>query len=382
VATSTPLAALCSEELGAVLQVTAANARAVRDVLGSHGLGQHVHDIGTVLHGEEIRITSGSARLTSSRTRLRRSWSETSWRLQRLRDNPDCADEEYARLEDANDPGLQARLTFDPAEDVAAPFIARGAPPRLCVLREQGVNSQVEMGAVFMRAGFEAHDVHMTDIIAGRVKLDGFSGVVACGGFSYGDVLGAGQGWAKSILFNGRARDEFARFFARSDRFALGVCNGCQMFSGLKALVPGSEHWPSFVRNRSEQYEARLALVEVLDSPSIFFRGMAGSVLPIAVAHGEGRAEFDGAASIEAIRPLIAMRYVDTRGRVAVRYPDNPNGSPLGIAALSNADGRITVTMPHPERVFRTVQHSWHPAEWGEDGGWMRLFRNARVWLG
>jgi phosphoribosylformylglycinamidine synthase len=262
--------------------------------------------------------------------------------------------------------------------------VSRGVRPRVAILREQGVNSQTEMAAAFLRAGFEPHDVHMTDVLRGRLSLAEFLGLIACGGFSYGDVLGAGQGWAKSILFNARARDEFAGFFARRETFALGVCNGCQMFSALRELIPGAGHWPQFVRNRSEQYEARLSRVEILESPSILLRGMAGSMMPIAVAHGEGRAEFDSAGALErCVRErLVAARFVDNRGVATEHYPENPNGSPLGIAGLSNADGRITITMPHPERVFRTVLNSWHPAQWGEDSGWMRLFRNARVWVG
>jgi phosphoribosylformylglycinamidine synthase len=254
----------------------------------------------------------------------------------------------------------------------------------VAVLREQGVNGHVEMAAALDRAGFEAHDVHMTDILGGTVALGGYRGIVACGGFSYGDVLGAGEGWAKAILFHARARAEFEKHFHRSDAFALGVCNGCQMFAALREIIPGTEHWPRFVRNRSEQFEGRLSLVEIVESPSLFFAGMAGTMLPIAVAHGEGRAEFasdDGADRI-ARSGLIAMRFVDNYGRVAARYPANPNGSPLGIAGLVSKDGRVTITMPHPERVFRTVQNSWHPAEWGDDGGWLRMFRNARVWVG
>jgi phosphoribosylformylglycinamidine synthase len=379
-----PLAALCAEELGAVIQVRTDDLEAVRGVLHEHGLQALTHDLGMVVAGDRIQIVAGSARLDESRTRLRREWSATSWRLQRLRDNPACADQEYERAGDAADAGLSARLTFNAAEDVAAPFIARGAQPHVAVLREQGVNSQVEMAAAFMRAGFEAHDVHMTDLLERRVTLDSFRGLIACGGFSYGDVLGAGQGWAKSILFHSRTREEFQRFFARTDAFALGVCNGCQMMSALRELIPGAEHWPQFVRNRSEQYEARFNLVEITRSPSILLHGMQGTVMPIATAHGEGRAQFASAQALAACEQagLIAMRYVDTALRATEHYPENPSGSPLGMAALCNADGRITITMPHPERVFRTVQNSWHPQEWGEDSGWMRLFRNARVWLG
>jgi phosphoribosylformylglycinamidine synthase len=265
---------------------------------------------------------------------------------------------------------------------VAAPFVARGARPQVAILREQGVNGQMEMAAAFDRAGFKAIDVHMSDVIAGRVSLETYAGFAACGGFSYGDVLGAGEGWAKSILFNARARDEFAGFFQRGDTFALGVCNGCQMMSNLRELIPGAERWPHFVRNKSEQFEARVAMLEVLPSPSIFLDAMAGSRLPIAVAHGEGYAEFTDAAALAAARPLTALRYIDNYGRATETYPYNPNGSPEGITGLTTPDGRYTILMPHPERVFRTVSHSWHPAEWGEDGPWLRIFRNARKHLG
>ncbi len=380
----TPFAALFAEEPGAIIQVRDSAVGQVQAILREHGLERWCHDIGAAVPGDEIRIAAAEARLTGSRTAFRRSWSETSWQMQRLRDNPECADEEFVKLADKDDPGLRARLTFDPAEDVAAPYINRGARPAIAILREQGVNSQVEMAAVFLRAGFEPHDVHMTDILTGRIGLKGFRGLVACGGFSYGDVLGAGQGWAKSILFNARAREEFAAYFARPDTFALGVCNGCQMFSALRAIIPGAEHWPTFVRNRSEQFEARLSLVEVMDSPSVLLRGMAGSIVPIAVSHGEGRPQFRAAADQDACvaGKLTALRFVDSRGRPATRYPDNPNGAPVSIAGLTNKDGRVTLTMPHPERVYRTVQNSWHPQDWGEDGPWTRMFRNARLWVG
>jgi phosphoribosylformylglycinamidine synthase len=300
--------------------------------------------------------------------------------MQTLRDNPECARQEYDRILDTNDPGISPRLSFDPAEDVCAPFVARGARPRVAILREQGVNGQVEMAAAFDRAGFEAVDVHMSDIIAGRFTLDGLRGFVACGGFSYGDVLGGGEGWAKSILYNARARGEFAVFFERRDTFALGVCNGCQMMANLAELIPGAEAWPRFVKNASEQFEARLVTVEVAPSPSIFFDGMAGSRLPVVTAHGEGRALFADAAARD--RAIVALRYVDNRGQPTEVYPLNPNGSPGGVTGVTTPDGRFTVVMPHPERVFRTVQMSWHPDEWGEDSPWMRFFRNARVWLG
>ena len=383
--TAAAIAALFAEELGAVVQVEVANEARVMDVLREAGLGDCASVVGRVVAEDRIAFKrQGVAWFEASRTALRRAWSETSYLMQSLRDNPDCASEEYARATDPADPGLFARLTYDPADDVAAPYAQTGVRPRVAILREQGVNSQVEMAAAFHRAGFEPLDVHMTDLISGRVGLEEFLGLVACGGFSYGDVLGAGEGWAKSILFNASLREQFAAFFGRVDTFTLGVCNGCQMLSALKALIPGAGHWPRFVRNRSEQFEGRVALVEVLPTPSIFFAGMAGSVLPIAVAHGEGRAEFADAGSLAACSDsgLVSLRFVDNRGRPAETYPANPNGSPQGITGLSSSDGRATILMPHPERVYRTVQNSWHPADWGEDGGWMRIFRNARVWVG
>jgi len=377
--------ALFNEELGAVLQVRAADLERVREVLTRHGLGAHGHELGRPRAELEVRLRQGEVTLLTVPTMaLRQYWSRVSYEMQKLRDNPRCAEEEYAAKCDPEDPGLSPRLTFDPKEDVAAPYIAKGARPRVAVLREQGVNSQMEMAAAFTRAGFTAVDVHMSDLLAGRVSLKDFAGVMACGGFSYGDVLGAGGGWAKSILFNTRARDEFAAFFARKDSFGLGICNGCQMMAQLKDMIPGAEHFPRFVRNASEQFEARLSLVEVAESPSLFFKGMAGSRLPIAVSHGEGFAEF--ASQEEAARVnglgLVTTRFVDNRGRVTETYPANPNGSPFGICGLTTVDGRFTLMMPHPERVHRTVQHSWHPDEWGEDGPWMRLFRNARATLG
>jgi phosphoribosylformylglycinamidine synthase len=353
-------------------------------VLEDVGLGEVSRVIGRVVADDRFTIRGPHGEIFSTtRTELRRAWSETSFLMQSLRDNPDCAGEEYARATDPADPGLAARLAFDASEDVAAPYLQTGVRPRVAVLREQGVNSQAEMAAAFHRAGFEALDVHMTDLIAGRVDLGEFHGLVACGGFSYGDVLGAGEGWAKSILFNPRMRAQFKDYFEREDSFTLGVCNGCQMLAALKSLVPGAEHWPRFVRNRSEQFEGRVGLVEVLPSPSILFAGMTGSVMPIAVAHGEGRAEFADAAALEACAAsgLVSLRFVDNYGRVAESYPANPNGSPQGMTGLTSRDGRATILMPHPERVYRKVQNSWHPDDWGEDSGWMRLFRNARVWL-
>jgi phosphoribosylformylglycinamidine synthase len=379
------LSLLFNEELGAVLEVRNDRLDEVEGVLQEHGLGALVHRIGAPSAGQTITFRRGERPLfTQPRQALRARWSETTHRMQSLRDDPRCADEEQAARTDPDDPGQFVRTTFDIDEDVAAPFIQRGARPRLAVLREQGVNGQIEMAAAFDRAGFLAVDVHMSDILEGRIDLSGFAGLAACGGFSYGDVLGAGEGWAKSILFNARARDVFGAFFARPDSFTLGVCNGCQMLSALKELIPGAEHFPRFVRNRSEQFEARLSLIRVERSPSLFFQGMEGSVLPIAVAHGEGRAEL---ASPEALRTLdgsgcVAARFVDNHGELTERYPANPNGSPRGIASVTSADGRVTLTMPHPERVFRAVQYSWRPEEWREDSPFMRLFRNARVWLG
>ncbi|HEY2677674.1 MAG TPA: phosphoribosylformylglycinamidine synthase [Steroidobacteraceae bacterium] len=379
------IGACFAEELGAVIQVSAARIEAARAVLARHGLARLTRDIGKPVKGSEISIRANGAVIHSaSRADLHRRWSEVSFRMQQLRDNPDCALEEYSRLGDADDPGLHCNLSYDPKDDVAAPFVSSGARPAIAVLREQGVNSHTEMAAVFTRAGFDAYDLHMTDILSGRISLARFHGLVACGGFSYGDVLGAGEGWAKSILFNTRARDEFTAFFARSATFTLGVCNGCQMLSALKDLIPGAERWPRFVRNRSEQYEARLALVRVPQSHSVVFSGMHGSVLPIAVAHGEGRADFDSHSNAGLLidRRLVTLQYVDHRDQPTEKYPCNPNGSALGLAGLCTADGRVTSLMPHPERVFRSVQNSWAPKEWSEDGGWMRLFRNARVFVG
>ena len=374
------LDALFSEELGAVLQVSEADRHDV--VAAFEAAGLRCVAIGTPVAGERILITrDGTAQLDESRIDLHRAWSRTTHAMQRLRDDPESADQEYERLFDTKDPGLTPRLTFDPAEDIAARFITKGARAKVAILREQGVNGHIELAAAFDRAGFDAYDVHMTDIIEGRVALGGFSGIAAGGGFSYGDVLGAGEGWAKSILFNPRARDEFAAFFARGDRFAIGICNGCQMMGNLTELIPGTEHWPHFVRNRSEQFEGRLVLAEVQRTPSIFFAGMEGSRVPVPVAHGEGYAEFRDDAQLAAAEPLVALRFVDNRGEATERYPYNPNGSPRGITGLTTADGRFTILMPHPERVFRTVQMSWHPESWGEDSPWMRMFCNARRWL-
>jgi phosphoribosylformylglycinamidine synthase len=376
-------AALFSEELGAVLQVRERDLAGVTEVFSRQGLGDCVRPIGRPRPGGRVVVqASGRTWIDEDRDALRAAWSETSWRMQRLRDHPVCADEEQASRVDPQDPGLAWHLSFDPLEDVAAPAVRSGARPTVAILREQGVNSQVEMAAAFDLAGFRAVDLHMTDLLEGRRTLEAFDGLVACGGFSYGDVLGAGEGWAKSILFNARARESFQAWFARPTTFTLGVCNGCQMLSALKELIPGADDWPRFVRNRSEQFEARLSLVEVCDSPSLFFAGMAGSRMPIAVSHGEGRAEFVAEPVARRAQQLAAIRFVDAEGRVATRYPANPNGSPEGLAGLTTTDGRVTVTMPHPERVFRSVQNSWYPRGAGEYSGWMRMFRNARRWLG
>ncbi len=371
------LAALFAEELGAVIQVRAADRAKVLGALS----GMHAQVIGSLNARDEIRLVRNAKPLLAApRVELERAWSEVSFRMQQLRDNPDCAKEEFDRILDRDDPGLSASPSFDPADDIAAPFIGKGARPKIAILREQGVNGQVEMAAAFDRAGFEAHDVHMSDIIAGRVPLSGFKGFAAGGGFSYGDVLGAGAGWAKAILFNARARDEFSAFFSRDDTFALGACNGCQMMSHLRELIPGAENWPAFVKNRSEQFEARFVMVEVTPSPSLFFDGMAGSRMAIATAHGEGRASFGSKDAMAGA--IVALRFVDNRGAPTGIYPLNPNGSPQGITGLTTKDGRFTIVMPHPERVFRTVQQSWHPDGWGEDSPWMRMFRNARKWIG
>jgi len=374
---------LFNEELGAVIQVSRENVDAIISQFAA--VGVPCHKVAELTPADVITICDGEREvLSESRTSLRTIWAETTHQMQTLRDNPECALEEFKLKQDTADQGLTVNLSFDPSEDVAAPYILKGAAPKMAILREQGVNSHIEMAAAFDRAGFESRDVHMSDILSGRISLKEFQGLVACGGFSYGDVLGAGEGWAKSILFNQRAREQFSGFFERSDSFSLGVCNGCQMLSNLKQIIPGTEHWPHFVRNRSERFEARFSLVEVQKSPSLFFEGMAGSRMPIAVSHGEGRAEFASPEALAAAEAsgTVALRYVDGNGQIATQYPQNPNGSPNAITALSSTDGRVTIMMPHPERVFRTVANSWHPDEWGEDSPWMRMFRNVRVAIG
>jgi phosphoribosylformylglycinamidine synthase len=378
------LAQLFAEEPGVVVQIMAGDEPAFLAILARHGLGAAALYLGAPVSERQVQIRVGDTLFDESLTDLRRAWSETSWQLRRLRDDPQCADEEFAAQNAADQPRLEVALSFDPEEDIAAPYVLRGVRPAVAILREQGVNSQIETAAVFDACGFTAHDVHMTDLLGGTRRLGEFQGLVACGGFSYGDVLGAGEGWAKSILFHAAVREQFEHFFARGDSFALGICNGCQMFAALKSLIPGTELWPRFVRNRSEQYEARFSLVEVLPSPSVLLAGMAGSVLPVAVAHGEGRAEFvsEAAARECAASGLVGVRYVNVPGEVATTYPANPSGTPFGIAALSNLDGRVTIIMPHPERSFRYLQNSWRPPGAGEHSGWMRLFRNARRFLG
>jgi len=375
------LAALFNEELGAVIQVRAEEKSAVMDVLRSFNLGACSHIIGKPNDRGVIEFTRDAKIIYAQpRADLHRLWSETSWRISRVRENPATADAEYDRLLDQNDPGMQPKITFDMAENIAAPFIATGVRPRVAVLREQGVNSHVETAWAMHRAGFTAVDVHMSDLIARRVSLDDFQGIIAVGGFSYGDVLGAGEGWAKSILFNPEMAEQFAKFFQRKDTFGLGICNGCQMMSNLKSLIPGAHAWPKFTTNKSEKFEARFSMVEVLDSPSIFLQGMAGTQAPIAIAHGEGFADFSQTGDIE--QAIGALRFVDNKGGATESYPYNPNGSPRGLTSVTTPDGRFTVMMPHPERVSRTVQNSWHPDGWGEDSPWTRLWRNARKFIG
>jgi phosphoribosylformylglycinamidine synthase len=377
------MTSLFNEELGAVLQIRRADRDLVMTTLREAGLGKDVHLIGTTNTADEVRVwRNAKMAFGAKRTDLQRTWSEVSYQIARFRDDAACAQEEFDALLDADNPGLSATLSFTPPTADSAAIIV-GTRPQIAILREQGVNGHVEMAAAFERAGFDPFDVHMSDLQAGRVHLAGFKGLAACGGFSYGDVLGAGQGWAKSVLFNSRLRDEFEAFFQRQDTFALGVCNGCQMMAQLAPIIPGAAEWPTFQRNRSEQFEARVVMAQIPESPSVFLSGMAGSSLPVVVSHGEGRAEF---AAGQSGKPLVAMRYVDNRGAVAASYPFNPNGSPDGIAAVTTADGRFTIMMPHPERTFRAVQMSWRPPVTaigsGEDAPWLEMFRSARRWVG
>ncbi|WP_151634684.1 phosphoribosylformylglycinamidine synthase [Noviherbaspirillum aerium] len=375
------LRALFNEELGAVIQVRSEHKSDVMTVLRSYNLGACSHIIGKPNDRDVIEMMRDAKLVYEQpRVELQRLWSETSWRIARLRDNPACADAEYDRILDTSDPGMNPVITFDQQVDIAAPYIATGAKPKVAILREQGVNSHIETAYVMHKSGFTAIDVHMSDLIAGRARLADFSGFIAVGGFSYGDVLGAGEGWAKTILFNAKLAEQFSVFFNRGDTFALGICNGCQMMSNLKSIIPGAHAWPKFTRNKSEQFEARFAMVEVTNSPSIFFNDMAGTQSPIAVAHGEGYADFSQTGNAQ--EAIVAMRWIDNHGRPTETYPYNPNGSPNGITSVTTPDGRFTVLMPHAERAFRTVQHSWHPDGWGEYGPWMRMFRNARKWVG
>jgi phosphoribosylformylglycinamidine synthase len=375
------MAVLFNEELGGVIQVKADQVEQVLEQFSKANINAHA--IGTINRADTIDIGSnGDLLFSKPRTELQEHWSRTSYQIAARRDNAECVKEEFDRIAKP-DAGLSAKLSYDPSEDICAPYVQKGAKPKMAILREQGVNSHLEMAAAFDRAGFSAVDVHMSDLLAKRQSLQDFSGLVACGGFSYGDVLGAGEGWAKTVLFNNQLRDQFEQFFHRPETFSLGVCNGCQMLSNLKTLIPGAELWPRFVRNLSEQFEARFSLVKVEESPSILMQGMAGSYMPIAVSHGEGRAEFANPDALSSLKQTnqIALRYLENNLQVASKYPANPNGSPDGITGVTSTDGRATLMMPHPERVFRTVLNSWYPQEWGEDSGWMRLFRNARVFV-
>ncbi|MEA3406227.1 MAG: phosphoribosylformylglycinamidine synthase [Pseudomonadota bacterium] len=374
-------AALCAEEVGVVIQVKAADRAAVDAVLAKYDLSSMSHWIGSPSTDDQIQINAhGKTILAKSRKTLQSWWSETSFRMQSLRDNEACAEQEFSAIENDENTALSVQVSFDVNDDITAEFV--GQPrPKVAILREQGVNGQQEMAAAFDKAGFDAVDVHMTDVLSGAVQFADYRGLVACGGFSYGDVLGAGRGWANSILFNDTARSEFEDFFKREDTFTLGVCNGCQMLSNLKEIIPGAESWPAFVRNESEQFEARFSLVEIDESPSVLLQGMKGTRIPVAVAHGEGRMDF-GNGSTADVAGLVGLRYVDSVGNPTEAYPANPNGSANGMTGLTTTDGRVTIMMPHPERVFRTVQNSWHPDEWLEDAPWMRMFRNARKWVG
>ena len=378
---STAFSALFNEELGAVIQVRADRVSAMVKRF-SHA-GVNIVELGGLNSADTVDINyHGESIFHDSRANLQSAWSETSFQVASLRDNADCVRQEFERLQVA-DQGLSANLTFDPSDDISAPYIATGVKPKVAIVREQGVNSHLEMGAAFDHAGFTAVDVHMSDLLAGRAVLSDYAGMVACGGFSYGDVLGAGEGWAKTVLFNNQLRDQFEGFFQREDTFSLGVCNGCQMLSNLKSLIPGADLWPRFVRNLSEQFEARFSLVRIEQSNSIMLSGMQGSVMPIAVSHGEGRVEFSSPNELAKLNRSnqVTLRFLENNLQVASLYPANPNGSPEGISGVTSADGRVTLMMPHPERVFRTVLNSWHPQDWGEDSGWMRIFRNARQFV-
>ena len=380
---SSAIDTLFNEELGAVVQVLDSDIEALQDIFDDAGVAQCLSVIGKPYAGESMLITEqGQPLVAQTRAQLQILWSQTSFEVQRLRDNPECAQQEFDKITQLDDKGINPLISFDAEDDIAAGYIASGVRPKVAILREQGVNGQNEMAAAFDKAGFTAIDVHMSDLLSGRVELTDFRGLVACGGFSYGDVLGAGEGWAKTVLYNRALREQFRTFFHRENTFSLGVCNGCQMLSQLKSLIPGAQHWPQFMRNHSEQFEARYSQIEIVESASILLKGMEGSVIPVAVAHGEGRAEFASLADEKQGTSQLAARFVDGAHAVTQQYPDNPNGSPQGMTSFCNADGRVTIMMPHPERVFRTVTHSWSPSAWGDDSPWMRLFRNARVWVG
>ncbi|HCJ13071.1 MAG TPA: phosphoribosylformylglycinamidine synthase, partial [Gammaproteobacteria bacterium] len=368
---------LFNEELGCVIQVSNNNKDAVTQALMTAGLSDCTRHIASINDTDSIQIqTNDEVLFEQPRAQLQSLWSSTSYEIAKLRDNPQCAEEEFASIiEDTK--GLKTDLSFDHNQSISAPYIATNAKPKIAILREQGINGQVEMAAAFNKAEFDAIDVHMSDILSGRISLADFKGLVACGGFSYGDVLGAGRGWASSILYNASAKDNFQAFFERDDSFALGICNGCQMMSNLSEIIPGSEHWPSFNRNVSEQFEARFSSVKIGQSNSIFLKDMAGSIMPIAIAHGEGRAIFKGNQSDQ----HIALQYVDHAGDLTQTYPHNPNGSDNAVAGVTNDSGQVTIMMPHPERVFRAVQNSYHPKDWDERSPWLRMFENARAWV-
>ncbi|OHQ13237.1 phosphoribosylformylglycinamidine synthase [Neisseria sp. HMSC064F03] len=373
--------ALFNEELGAVIQIAKQDVAAVEALFKEADLA--LHAVATIGTDEKIVIRNQAGIvLEQNRVDLQRAWQETSYAIQRLRDNPACADSEFALIGDNERSALFADVKFDVNEDIAAPFVNSGAKPKIAILREQGVNGQIEMAAAFTRAGFDAYDVHMSDLMAGRVHLADFKMLAACGGFSYGDVLGAGEGWAKSILFHPALRDQFAAFFADPNTLTLGVCNGCQMVSNLAEIIPGAEAWPKFKRNLSEQFEARLSMVHVPKSASLILNEMQGSSLPVVVSHGEGRADFALHGGNISADLGIALQYIDGQNQVTQTYPLNPNGSPQGIAGVTNTDGRVTIMMPHPERVYRAAQMSWKPEDWTELSGWYRLFAGARKALG
>ncbi|MEC9064193.1 MAG: phosphoribosylformylglycinamidine synthase, partial [Pseudomonadota bacterium] len=373
---------LFSEELGCVIQIQNGDLDDVLDILNEASLSNSIYPIGTVVKDKQISIKNNEFNHSFDLKTLRQAWSKMSYEMQKLRDNPETAEEGFKKILDVNDPGLNPKIKFGPTQ-IDYKRLTKSSP-KVAILRDQGVNSQIEMAVAFNKAGFNAYDIHMTDILNGQVNLDQYIGLVVCGGFSYGDVLGAGGGWAKSVLFNENAQNQFKTFFHREETFSLGICNGCQMMSQLKDLIPGADHWPRFVRNLSEQFEARLNMVEVLESNSIFLNGMEGSMIPIATSHGEGRVQYSNDGDMNALIEAsgVTIRYVDNFGQPAINYPDNPNGSESGFAGFCSEDGRSTIMMPHPERVMRTEQFSWCPDDWKDHGPWARFFVNARDWIG